>query len=328
MFCRASAPPVARGLCAAAALALAACSPEPPATWSGYAVGDFVYVAAPLAGTLESLEVRASDTVARGAPLFELDAASETAARDEAAARLQAAQAQQANLEKGRRADEQAVIRAQLAQAQVALALAQREVERQQRLLAQGFVSLAQVDDASTRQRAAAARVDELSAALRVAQLPARGDEQQASRANVAAAGGALRLLERQLEKTRRFAPAAGVVNDVFFRPGEFVPAGQPVLALLPPGNIKLRFFVPEAELSGIRLGQSLAARCDGCDAPLQVRVSHIAAQAEYTPPVIYSNAQRARLVFMVEARPESADAVRLHPGQPVDVERPAAGTP
>lgn len=110
------------------------------------------------------------------------------------------------------------------------------------------------------------------------------------------------------------------------WRPQE--PAGQPVLALLPPGNIKLRFFVPEAELSGIRLGQSLAARCDGCGAPLQVRVSHIAAQAEYTPPVIYSNAQRARLVFMVEARPEPADAARLHPGQPVDVDRPAAGTP
>lgn len=327
MACRSSTPPLVRGLCLAALLALGACAPPPAATWSGYAVAEFIYVAAPLAGTIESLSVRASDTVERGAPLFALESASETAARDEAAARLNAAQAQQADLEKGRRADEQAVVQAQLAQARVAQALAQREVERLQRLLAQGFVSLAQVDDASTRQREASARVDELSASLRVAKLPARGDEQAAGRANVAAAGGALRQIERQLEKTRQFAPAAGVVNEVFFRPGEFVQAGQPVLALLPPQNIKLRFFVPQAELAGLRLGQTLGAVCDGCGEPLRVRVSHIAAQAEYTPPVIYSNAQRARLVFMVEARPEPADAARLHPGQPVDVERPKMNT-
>jgi HlyD family secretion protein len=112
----------------------------------------------------------------------------------------------------------------------------------------------------------------------------------------------------------------------VFFRQGEYVQAGQPVVALLPPANIKLRFFVPESELAALKLGQAIRVRCDGCGAPVVATLSHIASQAEYTPPVIYSNSQRARLVFMVEAKPEPADAARLHPGQPVDIERPAAG--
>ena len=315
------------GLCITAVLGLAACTEQQAAAWSGYVVGDFVYVAAPLSGKLETLQVRASDQVEQGAWLFSLESASELAAQDEAAARLQGARAQQANLEKGRRTEEQAVIQAQLAQARIAEALAQRELERQQRLLDKGFVSVARVDDAATKLKEARARIDELSASLKVARLPARSDELAASRANVSAAGGALRQNEWRVEQKRQRAPAAGLINEVFFRQGEFVQAGQPVLALLPPANIKLRFFVPEAELGSLRLGQTVQIRCDGCRQAIGARISHIAAQAEYTPPVIYSNSQRARLVFMVEAKPEPEEAVHLHPGQPVDISRGAAPT-
>ncbi len=94
----------------------------------------------------------------------------------------------------------------------------------------------------------------------------------------------------------------------------------QPVVRLLPPGNIKLRFFVPQDELGRLRLGQALEAACDGCGAPIPARISYIATQAEYTPPVIYSREVRGKLVFMVEARPQADQATRLHPGQPVDV--------
>ena len=110
------------------------------------------------------------------------------------------------------------------------------------------------------------------------------------------------------------------MVADTFFQPGEYVPAGQPVLALLPPAARKARFYVGEAEFGGLAVGQPVTIRCDGCGAPITAHISHLAAQAEYTPPVIYSNAQRARLVFRVEATPAAADAVRLHPGQPLDV--------
>jgi HlyD family secretion protein len=97
-------------------------------------------------------------------------------------------------------------------------------------------------------------------------------------------------------------------------------------LSLLPPGNLKARFFVPEAEIASVAPGQAVTLQCDGCGAPIAARVSRIATQAEYTPPVIYSNAQRSKLVFMVEAQPDAKDATRLRPGQPLDVRR-AAGS-
>jgi HlyD family secretion protein len=110
------------------------------------------------------------------------------------------------------------------------------------------------------------------------------------------------------------------VVADTYFRVGEWVNAGQPVVALLPPGAVRARFFVPEAELGALQIGQAVELRCDGCGAPMAARIDFIATAPEYTPPVIYSNAQRARLVFMVEARPEAKDGARLKPGQPIDV--------
>jgi HlyD family secretion protein len=104
-------------------------------------------------------------------------------------------------------------------------------------------------------------------------------------------------------------------------RVGEWVPAGQPVLALLPPAQRKARFYVPEAAVGGLQLGQTVQLHCDGCGAAIPARLSFIASGPEYTPPVIYSNAQRSKLVFLVEARPLKAeDAERLHPGQPLDV--------
>jgi HlyD family secretion protein len=123
-------------------------------------------------------------------------------------------------------------------------------------------------------------------------------------------------------------APAAARVADTYFRVGEWVNAGVPVVSLLPDGATKARFFVPEAELGSIAAGQAVTLSCDGCGAPIPARITRIATQAEYTPPVIFSNAQRAKLVFMIEARPEPAEGKRLKPGQPLDVRRAATGNP
>lgn len=306
-----------------------ACSEKPAAGWSGYTEGDYVYISAPLAGRMESLAVQSGQNVAKDAVLFTLDAEVERAARDEAAARLVSARAQAANTDKGRRSDEIAITEAQLAQAQANAALAQSDLARQQQLVAQGFVSKARLDDATTAVRQAQARVAELMAALRVARLPARVDERVASQATATAAAEALRQTQWRTTQKEQLSPARALVADVFFRPGEFVPAGQPVMALLPPTNIKARFFVPEAEIARVSAGQQVLLSCDGCGTPIAASVTRIATQAEYTPPVIYSNAQRAKLVFMVEARPDPAQAKLLHPGQPLDVRpAPAGATP
>ncbi len=128
------------------------------------------------------------------------------------------------------------------------------------------------------------------------------------------------RLASAQARLARRqvFSPVSGVVQQIYFRAGETVPAGRPVLALLPPGNIKLRFFVPEPMLPKIALGQSVRINCDGCPKDIVAQVSFIARSSEFTPPVIYSLEERSKLVYMIEARTEKTENLRV--GQPVTV--------
>ncbi|MYZ50083.1 HlyD family secretion protein, partial [Propylenella binzhouense] len=136
------------------------------------------------------------------------------------------------------------------------------------------------------------------------------------------AAQASLAQAETMLARRRVPAPAAGRVQDVFFRAGEVVAAGQPVLALLPPGNLRARFYVPEPRLAGIALGEKVAIRCDGCGAGFAATVSFISKEAEYTPPVIFSEEEKAKLVFRVEARPAAGTSLPV--GLPVTVS-PAA---
>jgi HlyD family secretion protein len=308
-------------------LALAtACADKPAPAWSGYAEAEYVMVAAPLAGTLTVLAVKAGQTVALGAPLFTLDSDSERLAREEADARLVAAQAQAANATKGRRSEEIAVTQAQLAQARAAAELAADDLSRQQQLVEQGFISKARLDDARTALTQARAHVAELQAALAVAQLPARIDERATARAQAEAAQQALRQSQWREQQKQQSAPVAAQVADTFYRVGEWVNAGAPVVSLLPDGATKARFFVPQADLASVAPGQTVTLHCDGCGAPIGAHVERVATQPEFTPPVIYSNSQRAKLVFMVEARPSPDEAKRLRPGQPLDVRRAATG--
>lgn len=123
---------------------------------------------------------------------------------------------------------------------------------------------------------------------------------------------------QTRLARRSAKSPAAGTIQQIYYRPGETVPAGRPVAALLPPGNLKIRFFAPQAELPAIKFGDTVNVTCDGCEKGLTAKVSFIARSAEYTPPVIYSLDERAKLVFLIEARPEQPDKFRV--GQPVGV--------
>jgi HlyD family secretion protein len=126
-----------------------------------------------------------------------------------------------------------------------------------------------------------------------------------------------------RLTRRRASSPDAGTIQQVYYRPGETVPAGRPVIALLPPRNIKVRFFVPEADLPRLKEGLAVDVHCDGCAEPMKAKISFIARSAEYTPPVIYSLDERSKLVFMIEARPEQPEKFRV--GQPVSVALPDA---
>jgi HlyD family secretion protein len=126
---------------------------------------------------------------------------------------------------------------------------------------------------------------------------------------------------QTRLARRNAYSPGEATVEQIYYRPGETVPAGRPVVALLPPANLKLRFFAPQAALPEIKYGQTVGVSCDGCEKGLTAKVSFIARSAEFTPPVIYSQEERAKLVFLIEARPEHPDKFRV--GQPVTVTLP-----
>jgi HlyD family secretion protein len=123
-----------------------------------------------------------------------------------------------------------------------------------------------------------------------------------------------------RFDQKQQSAPASGLVYDTFFRPGEWVPAGTPVLSILPPEYMKVRFFVPESELGKMQVGTPLEIRMDGLAEPLAGKVSFVSPQAEYTLPIIYSRENRGKLVFLVEGSLAPKDARLLHPGAPIEV--------
>jgi len=128
------------------------------------------------------------------------------------------------------------------------------------------------------------------------------------------------RLNSAQTRLTRRkmFSPVAGSVQQIYYRVGELVPAGKPIVAILPPGNLKVRFFVNEATLPKLKIGDTIAVSCDGCQPGITARISFIARSSEFTPPVIYSMEERSKLVFLIEARTDTPERLRV--GQPVSV--------
>jgi HlyD family secretion protein len=301
-------------------LAVTACNAPPPSYYQGYAEGEFVRVALPFAGRLERLHVARGEGIAAGAALFVLESENEAAARREAEERLKNAEAQLANLRKGRRPTEIAALEAQLAQAKTALAYSESQFKRAEDLVAQNFISKERLDEARAARDRDRARIAELRADLATARLAARPDEIRAAEAAAEAARANLEQADWRLKQKTASAPVAGRVADTFFVNGEWVAAGVPVVSLLPPENIKVRFFVPEPGLGGLRTGQKVRVTCDGCAAPIAGDISFIAPQAEFTPPVIYSRESRAKLMFLIEARMQPQDAVKLHPGQPVEV--------
>ena len=152
------------------------------------------------------------------------------------------------------------------------------------------------------------------------------------TQANLDSAVSALRVAEARVNTSQTrlarrigFAPVAGTIQQIYFRQGEMVPAQRPVLSIMPPGNMKLRFFVPEGDLPKLAIGDEVRVTCDNCAADLTAKIYFIATMAEYTPPVIYSLDERNKLVYLIQARPSRPDALRV--GQPISV-FPNAKTP
>lgn len=313
--------PLSRVLATLAFSFLAGCNQPPSDLVQGYVEGEYVHVAAPYGGALATLSVRRGMQVSAGDPLFALEQTSEKAAKDEAERKLNQARANLEDRRKGKRPSEIASLRAQLQQAQAALQLSMREVARQEGLAAvPGAAVELEVDRARSARDQNQQRVSQLEADLQTALLGSRTDQVTAAEAEVRAKEAALAKAEWDLAQKRQVAPKAGFVFDTLYREGEWVPAGRPVVVLLPPDHIKVRAFVSETKLGAIKLGDPVQVTVDGVQGSIPGKVSYISPKAEYTPPVLYNQGSREKLVFLVEMLFDQAAAVKLHPGQPVDV--------
>ena len=238
----------------------------------------------------------------------------------EAADRLRSVQARVEDLKKGSRPSELATIEARLEQARAAAELSQRELDRQTALFKSGAIAASDIDRARLTHERNSRGVEEATTQLTTARLGGRTDAIAAAEAEVAAATAAKERADWAVAQKTQTAPHAARVYDTLFREGEFVAAGAPIVALLPPENLKVRFFVPEPDFATLKMGARVRVSFSGRPTPLEARVNYLSSRPEYTPPVLYNRDNRAKLVFMVEAAIDRAATRDLNPGQPVDV--------
>jgi HlyD family secretion protein len=284
----------------------------------GYMEADLVLVGSEQGGRVLELTAEEGDHVQQGAPIFTLESEEQEAAVEAAKSRVQEAEARLADAKAElQRPGEIEVLEASLAQAKAMLQVATNNRDRARALFDKGWITKAQLDDAIAQHDRNEAAVAEAEKRIDAARLPGRSDLIDAAAANVEAARHALAETEKNLGKRKVFAPATGTVQEVYFRPGEVVNAGQAVVALLPPRNLKVRFFVAEPMRAKLQVDQRIALSCDGCPPDLHAKINFISRDAEFTPPVIFSREQREKLVYLIEARPEGP-AADLTAGQPV----------
>ncbi len=247
--------------------------------WLGDGEGDTAYISAPQPGWVTDMKVERGSMVHRGDLLFVLDNVREQAGAEQAGATLAAA-------------------RASLKQEIANQAYARTTLERQNKLASENAGTPTQRDLALSNYRQSQARVAQL-------------------RSQIAQMEASLQSASYGLGQRNIVAQTEGRVQDIYFRQGEYVAAAAPVVAVLPPRNVFVRFFVPETQLARIKIGGTVRITCDGCK-PIDAKVTFLAAREEYTQPVIFSRENRDKLVFKAEARlPQGLD---LHPGQPVEV--------
>jgi HlyD family secretion protein len=294
---------------------------EGPEPWLGYVEGEAIEVAAPVSGQLAALNVQRGGQVTAGQPLFALNAATTEAELKRLRAQLASAQAQRDDLAKARqRPAELDIARAQQAAARAEVTRTAREYQRIATLAQRGFATKSQLDAARAAADGARASLSQAQASEASGELAGRVDQIAAADAQIAAAQAAIVAQSRRGEEIAPLAPAGGLVEQTYFNPGEWVPANTPVVRLLPPGRVKIRFYAPQAAVAGLKPGSKVTVTCDGCGGPVAATVRYVAPQAEFTPPVIYSERARAKLVFLVEAYPDSG-IERFRPGLPVEVQ-------
>ena len=284
----------------------------------GYAEGRQLNLAPRSAGILTSLNVTEGDRVEAGEALFAVDSERAQAQLNEAQSANAAAQAQLMNLRKGGRPEEIRAAQETLREAGAAFTLAEQTFKRTENLVERGVLSTARLDQDRAALDSTRARVTEAQSRLEIIQLPARSDVIEAAEREVEARTSAIVRAETELRDRSVIAPTSGRIEIIYRRTGEIAGPSAPVLSLLPSDQQRIRFFVPEPLLGQVHHGARVGLKCDGCEDEMGGEIVFISNQSEFTPPVIFSEKERAKLVYLVEARPDEPE--KFLNGQPVIV--------
>lgn len=252
--------------------------------WQGYNEAKITYIASSFSGVLKKLYTTPGFTIKENDPLFALELQPENDELKKAIADAKALEAQKKSI---------------IAK----LNFATIDLQRSKALLNKQAILQSEYDKVNADFQNANANLTKINA-------------------NLVAANTTISKLKWSLNQKTIFAPQKGLILDTYYLEGEFVPAGKPVLALLSPHEIKTIFYVSESDVGGLSVGQRVMVSCVGCKNPIEEKITFISSNVAFTPPVIYSDDTRSKLVFRVEATPLTNDLIEFQPGQPVRIWR------
>jgi HlyD family secretion protein len=288
--------------------------------YQGYIEGKYVYVSSAVSGQLIKNMVKRGDDVKKGQQLFALDQEPELSKLDQAQFNLDQAKQELINLKKGARHTVEENIKAKLKQAKSGLVFARKTYERYKTLYKTAAIGKATLDRSSKDYEQSLQKVKEIKAQLAESKLGARENLIKAQEAIVKSAKAQVKQAKWALMQKSMISPADSHVFDLIYAPGEFIQGGLPVVILLSPKDTYVIFFIGEQKLNSIKTGDKIFIDCDGCKKRYQARIDYIYPNAEYTPPVIFSQESRDKLVYRVEAKMSIEDTKQFNTGQPVSV--------
>jgi HlyD family secretion protein len=298
--------------------ALVACAPAAP-TYQGWVDADMLFIGADEVGRIKTLSVTEGQIVHAGDALFSLDQTTQSADVEASLAALKEAQSQLARVESAQqRPEEIAVLEANVKQAQAALDYSTADLERAKNLVERGFAPQSRLDQAKSVFDHDKAALETINRQITVGRLSGRAEDLNLALAAVEQAKAQSKSALARMMRLNVVSSVDGRVQEIYYRAGEIVPQGRPVVAVLPPDLMKIIFFVPQAIVPSLKVGDDVAITCDGCRDQINATISFISAQVEFTPPQIYSLQERQKLVFRIEARPQNPALLRV--GQPVSV--------
>lgn len=302
---------------------LAGCSGHPENEVQGYVEGDFVRISLPESGIVTTLMVSKGDVVEKGMLLYTLDDDRKQAALARARAELVVAQSELENLIASERTEEIRALADEVARIEANLDYTNREYKRQSNLSVLGAAARKEVERLRSEKLAYEAEARAARSRLSLAQLSiGRKEEIATAQKTLQVRQASVQEAEAELALRRACAPQKAAVTDIICRPGETVSAGQAVVELLPPENIKARFYLSPAQIGRMGRSRDVTLRIEGSDEDIPATISYISPEASYRPPVLYARDQTDKLCFLTEAVPKDT-SVPLHPGQPVTVVLP-----